>query len=322
MRKYISLFIISVLVPWAGLQFIPFLFLLICILFLFDRNEFLKTAIATGSGSFLGGVLLIGLYSYNNVLDDFLDSIVPHTGTGDQTFLKLDQLVHIYGQDYSYIALVFIVLAFYFYKITRKKGLGFLSTFKYCFIIAVICPVFLHFSGKYPLYYTWMAYVPLCVGFLGELSRHNLEKFQQILVGITILCISAIGLPARTAVTAIQWEQRSYETVNELVSKSIISTDTVLTSYQGYYAAKNNSSEVLLPTLIFNSYTRIDSSEAVNFNSINKIIAEPGQLKKFKNKFNGNWRKIEETEKMIKSNSIFGIKLAKPYSLKVYKREN
>jgi len=249
----------------------------------------------------------------NSVWDDFLESVAPHTAAeGSNIFPGL----YFYTQDFSYFIILFTSLCFLAYKAGRNNMSDLSPIFSYGLIAAIATPALLFVLGKYPLYYGWMAYLPLVVGVCVQASSIHWNQWKSW-VGVGLVGIACIWLPARVGMTILQWEERSYKPIESLARKTISEEDTVYASYQAYYGAKKNSSIVYLPGSLSG---RRSEDEKIELDTINKAIIDPRQSKKLFSELGGEWRQLAQIGENAERKEILGRKLAAPYRLATYVR--
>jgi hypothetical protein len=313
--RYGLLTIIGALTPWAGLQFVPYVALLCgCILF-WNKKLFLKTALPVAGGGIAGTAGLVLFYRFNSVWDDFIQSVFPHTaGNPVNTFSG----IRLYTGDLSYLIVLISTILIILYYLVRDKKLSSLKyVFEYCALIGVLTPITLYTLGKYPQYYTWMAYLPLVVGVCLQASSIHWNQWKMWL-GIGLVGAASIWLPARIGITLLQWDSRSYEPIEQLAGKTISEKDTVYAANQAYYGAKRNASVVYLPGSLQES--RRSEDERIRSYSINKVIIDPRKSENLFSMLGGEWEQLAEIGENAKRKEILGRKLASPYRLATYVR--
>lgn len=312
--RYGLLACIGALIPWAGLQLLPYAALLCgCIIF-WDRKLFLRTSLSVAGGGIVGTGGLTLFYKLNSVWDDFLQSVAPHTAASRS--VNIIDGFQIYVQDISYLILLLASVLFLIYNTAKSKFDNISSFFLYGLTVGVLAPVILYSLGKYPQYYTWMAYLPLVVGGCIQASFISWSQWKPW-IGIGLLGFACVWLPARVGVTILQWETRSYEPIESLAKNTISEEDTVYASNQAYYGAKKNASVVYLPGSLSG---RRSEDEKIERAPIDKVIIDPRQSEKLLPELGGEWRKLAQIGKDAGRKEILGRKLASPYRLATYVR--
>ena len=306
---------VGALIPWAGLQFIPYVVLLCGCIFFWNRKLFLEAALSITGGGMTGTVGLVVFYKSNGVWDNFIQSVFPHTAANQSNAFPG---LHLYAEDLSYLTILLsAILIFLVYAINYKKASKLHPIFKYCMLVGILTPPVLYTLGKYPQYYTWMAYLPLVVGVCVQASFIRWNRWA-LWIGIGIIGVASIWLPARMGVTLLQWDARSYEPVENLALRTISEKDTVYASYPAYYGVKKNSAFTYLPNSL--SDRRPPESGKVDTQSINKVMIDPRHSENFFSELGGEWRQISQIGEDAERKEVFGIKLAEPYRLATYVR--
>lgn len=314
--RQILLASVGALFPWAGIQFLPYVSLLCGFIFFWNRKLFLETSLPVAGGGIVGAFSLFLFYKLNSVLDDFLQSVFPHvSGEPANTFSGLQ----IYFGDKSYLVLLLVAIFLLVYNLFEDiSSRRVHPIFAYGLSVGLITPPLLYMLGKYPLYYGWMAYLPLVVGVCVEASSIRWNQWKSW-IGVGLIGAASIWLPARVGVTILQWEERSYEPVESLARRTISKQDTVYSSYQSYYGAKKNASVVYLPPSLREGRQRSDE-EKIQVRSIDKAIIDPRKAEKLLSELGGEWEQLAEVGENAKRKEIFGRKLAEPYRLATYAR--
>lgn len=314
--RYGLLTCIGALIPWAGLQFVPYTALLCgCIIF-WDRKLFLRTSLSVAGGGIAGTVGLFVFFKLNSVWSDFVQSVALHTAAGGSvnTFNGLQ----IYTGDLSYLVVLLSSLFLIFLHLLYSNSEDIKPEFLYGLLVAVFSPIILFVLGKYPRYYTWMAYIPVVLGLCIQISAIRWNQWKSW-VGIGLLGVACVWLPARIGVAILQWEARSYEPIESLTRKTISKEDTVYASYQAYYGAKKNASVVYLGSLS----EKRSNEERVDFESIEKVIVDPVRARKgVLSKLGGRWERVSQIGEDARREEFLGRKLAAPYRLATYVRSD
>lgn len=107
-------------------------------------------------------------------------------------------------------------------------------------IAAMMVPAAVWVVGRYPIYYSWMAWVLLIPGVFQALdvSWNGIRNIWRAGVVSILIVAGCIGLPARLALTVYEWKVRDYKPVEDLIAKHVKQDDWVFTDYGGYYAVK------------------------------------------------------------------------------------
>jgi len=120
-------------------------------------------------------------------------------------------------------------------EVTLRRSVAIFSL-----VAVVLVPVLVWAVGRYPIYYSWMAWVLLVPGLFQALDMSWDSIRNRWRTGIVAILIAggSMGLPARLALTVCEWKARDYKPVEELVRSHVNHGDWVFTDYGGYYAVK------------------------------------------------------------------------------------
>jgi len=320
-HRYGALLVAGILLPIAGLQFLPYGALLCGLGLYWAPVRLTRLSMAVGSGALLGGGLLIGYYRYHGVWDDFLQSITRHTAAGQDLSAKLSEASTLLFVDPSYTLLLIGVLVVGALRMWNSQPqMEVLSApAAYLLAAAVGTPLLLFAVGKYPTSYSWMGYVPLVFGSCVAASSVTWGRQGAIAVGALCLVACGIGLPARATVTILQWDGRSYAPVERVVSSHVRAQDTVFTTYQGYYAVKTEAEAVYLPKYLW----YLSEAKRDELRAVDKMVARPEEKKFWGERLGGTWRQValmKADERAI--TQFLGRTLAQPYRVAVYVRQS
>ena len=311
--RYTLALLVGLLLPLSGLQFLPYAALLCGLAFLWAPGQIFPLSLATGGGAVLGGGGLASYYWYRGVWTDFLQSITRHTVAGQSINAKLLDLPSLLSADPSYTLL--LLGSFGLWGTRGRQPPLSRPAVSYPLTVAVMAPIVLFVVGKYPTYYSWMGYAPLVFGICAAASTVSWSRSEALIVGGLLLLVGGIGLPARIGVSVLQWDSRSYAPVEQVVDRHITTRDTVFSSYQGYYAAKERAGAVYLPKYLW----RVSDTKAEELRAVDKMVVSPDRKEMWTNRLGGQWEQVarmQAPERAIKS--IFGRPLAQPYDLVVY----
>ncbi len=245
-------------------------------------------------------------------------SISRHTAAEQGIVAKLAGLPSLLVADPSYVILMAGLVVFALLKreareVLRDPKVG------YLLIVALVTPPALYLLGKYPTYYSWMAYVPLVVGGGVWASALQWSRTNIAIGGVIVALACVIGLPARAGVSVLQWEGRSYAPVDELVERHVTSADTVFAWYQGYYAVKGRAAAVYLPKYLW----RVTEAKERELRRVNKLVMPPRYATPVMRFLGDRWERLGRTQAGDRAVTQFlGRALAEPYDVAVYVRRD
>lgn len=240
----------SFLMPWAGIQGIPwfafFFAFLQCLLFaqkalpqqswgrllIGELPELLKRAGAMAAFASLGLACLLSLYHSHGVLSDFwVSTFGSHTAASDRAFSFKPGIAGYLLEDIVFI----LVNALLLVEAWRS---GCRTTFcAWAFALLAAFPMVMGLLAKYPVYYHAMGFVMetlLCLYLLSR--REKMALWVRRSVWLACLLVALAGLPARTVLACAQWKSRDYAPYERFLAEHIRSDDVVFSTWSGYYA--------------------------------------------------------------------------------------
>lgn len=290
-QRWFSLVLAAALTPWAAIPLALIVgFAAIAVLFFF-RVQYLREFCCVALGGVLGTVSLLLLYLSQGVLDDFFQSIFPHSslfadqircipppvggikqrlgGLTDVTLLSL------------YAATAFACLASW----RASKSRPFLAL---SFASLVGVPLLLAGAGVFPMYYAWFAFVP---GVLALMAIWERDLIRNPLMRIGILgalgCLVLIGSPRVWMMGLVYRTDDVNGNAERFVASVLDDNDVVLTQPQAWYGAKMSAHRV------YNGYRapNLTSEEAA---SITAVISNPMFFHAQREILKGEWQETGE----------------------------
>lgn len=314
--RRLMLFVASALVPWAGLQGLPLLAVTGVFLLAWRKRAALADVAVLAGGSLTGVLGLVLLYHSHGVLDAFVASISSHHTLG-QTLTLPELLAEKLGKAKTLLADVSLLalmggsgLSLLLFR--KRLGSDLVEGVCRGLSFAVLAALAVFSLGKFPLFYSWMAFVPVALSWAALLDgamAGGAVAARNLLVGCGLVA-AFLGLPLRLGVTVKEWDRRDYGPVRELVQKNITPEDCVFASFQAYHAVKPWARETLV-----SSYARAitpDEKERVTC-----LIIAPADHSETVHLIGGTWR---DTGAAV-SPRVDGANLgAKPYDLRIWRR--
>ena len=170
----VGLLITGFLAPMAAIQFVAYVGVLGLILQLWWRLFKVRDAALWLIGAAAGGGCLAAIYIYNHVLTIFIETTVASSHSSLGRLLQTVVLGHsLRVFDFTAIATapvrdlatpVLLVAAIILWIVAWRKGnhaAARASSFGVA--VALLVPIAIQLLGKYPLYYTYMAVIPVAV---------------------------------------------------------------------------------------------------------------------------------------------------------------
>jgi hypothetical protein len=308
--RCVLLLCISVFIPIAGIQLLPYVAVLSLLLLIFLKWTYVKEIISVGIGSTLGVVFLYLMYVTNGVAKAFFirsigsltfssairDSWIRNASDTDQKIYyvlthfheilgrRLANLPNYFGEDRSFLLLLIIGMGLLAYAI-RNSQFGWRSLLSFGLIAGVSIPIVFGILRGFPAYYSWMAFIPLCIclcSAIDELSKNTRSGTAWLLILIVLIAVGIPGYLYRLYNTFRDWDNRDYSLVERFIDKNIMKDDRVYSDFGPYYAIKRKANEVYLPTYLevitpqerdcINVLIRNDSEKRVSLEKAISII--------------------------------------------------
>lgn len=295
--RYPLLVFISFFVPFSGIQLIPYIPILGGTIFLFYR-PFWKNFIAILIGMTLGVTGLLLFYQLHGVLPDFIASFQVNASTAATRFsgVKADP-------SFRILFVTACILAVYRALFSTQK-VSYVLLFGISLSLGV--PTIMFLLSKYPIYYSWMAFIPLSICICTEIDAISLSEFPLkqkrwllFLTSLMLLTACLRGLPDQLLGIVNEWEARNYSVVESFVEKNVPANSWVYSDYVSYYAAKQTTSTVILPTYL--QYVMPDFEKE----QVSILVIDPEALQPVVAELGGTW--IESSEVLeMKSRSFWG----------------
>ena len=236
----LPLFAIGLLIPAAGLQLIPSTLVLCTLVTLIYGRLALTRAVTLVTGTAAGAIGLWAFYNSLDVWQGFRASTSAIGLIGHSIPEKLKALPAIYTHDKSFVilALALAILA------TKKPTKPIVLTA----LIATLLPAALHLAGKFPIYYSWMIFLPVLLAVAQIASESTIPTKYAITAALTLAAL--VGLPLRLAGVATAWSPRDPQHIDKFLKANITQGETVLADFKTYYALRANGNRPLLPTYL------------------------------------------------------------------------
>jgi MFS family permease len=315
LRRCVLLSAIGVIFPLAGIQLIPFAFLFSGLLLLFFRYVYWREIVAALAGTCVGVLVLLFIFAQQDALGGFLATL--HAESASALAKKVaDQTI---GERLPKDPSLFVLFIGTGIFLLGQKVSGtwqFKSITTFGFIAALLVPAGMFVAGKFPTYYSWMAYIPLCLGTCAALATTSNGSRISLRNGLAlgVLCSILVGLPLQLASAAYYWHDRDYGLVEALVARHVKMDDWVYAEYGAYFAVKAKSKHVFVPFVIPEEYRK----------KIDIMILAPGAMDTYARAIiGGEW--VDTGDELGSSkgdvvNNRFAALLQRRYDLKVYRR--
>ena len=257
--KYLSMFILGCAAAWCALQLAAFLCVGSVIILVLTGKRHWKELAFTAAGGVLGLCLLLIFYHHHHVLDTFIKAVAPFVG--DHKELRIQKTLKFrWGGmlDHSMLFLSFAsltLIADLFYnkrKYIRRDVL--------CLLLLLIgIPVGMNALGFFPVYYSWMVFIPVSVIYIKLLSAHkSLNGFLLYLSFFFVFCAIIAGIP-RVVGTVLYLKPLNINvTSNRFAASQVKTGDVALVDTQAYYGVRPYVNSVFF---IYECPWRMDKDE-------------------------------------------------------------
>jgi hypothetical protein len=311
------------LFPWAGLQLAVYAPVLLILVFAFTRGDYLREGGWVLAGESIGAGALMSLYRVHGVLSDFLRSAVGlHTSLGRMTLLyKVQDAKMNFGgflKDPGF--LIFLALALTLARTSARSGIFRWKSFLgFAICSSLFVPVAVFALGIYPIYYSWMAYLPLVIclcASLGQGTPFLVTSRARWLVTTSIVFATLVGLPAFSVLAAARWNERDPAPVEQLAAEALRGEDRALIHYSAYYGVKKHAKEVYFDSVLPN-LTADEKS------SITVLVIRPEDFFDDVHQLGGAWTDVGKGVHSPAGSGLYGLahtKIFEMYNLEVYRR--
>ena len=119
----------------------------------------------------------------------------------------------------------------------KSRNTPALKTFLFALAAGFGIPVALHFSGVFPIYYGWMAALPVALALCHGLSLQSIGSFAlKSIVLLLLLGAIGIGFPTRLATSfLLHHNGTSYAAMEHFVSGHLSAQDNVYIDFTAFY---------------------------------------------------------------------------------------
>lgn len=325
LKKWLTVLCVSMFLPIAGINLLPYCFLVIGLLFFFTpKKTLLRFSFTMGIGIFIGLSVLLAIYYYNGVMGRILESAGGHGlsgavgesaggvqagGVGDKVNWvisnigiiienRFQNLTQWYLINRSYLILLagMCYCIFMAWRSPSKNKIIVMALF------AVFVPLVMGGLRNYPFYYTWMAVIPMAILFyatLSEIPKHH-TLFVAIIFSVVIVYPGYGRYFIKSLVNGNSLKDSYYISFEEIKSE-LKQDDKVYASFSAYYPTVQTVDYVLLPTYK-------DMLTAKEKSEVNVLIVPAEKFEQEKALFGGDW-------KLIKTSN-----LQHPYNLSIYRK--
>ena len=332
--RYALLIGLGSLFPLTGLQLIPYTALLGGLLLLYFRKAILKEAIALAVGILLGALFLYGLYSAHGVWLDFVNSVRNNPSFKvDHDFIPRFAAGNWFAEGIYKDPLQKLLLMLLMYIAgDRSPKFQIRSRLSFGIAAGLVIPIGMMLASCYPIYYSWMAFLPVAIVLCAELGEAEKSSEDQLPERVAdrqegkgniltrlrkpiVLCLISLCLiayPLKLTNLMLNWKALDYAQIEALINHNVKSSDWVLCHEASYYAAKHKAAVV-----VSTAYLRAISPQEAE--KVSVLIINPESDWKIMSKLGGKW-KLSGKKLQVKSNTLLGDQRTL-VRLKVYQRK-
>ena len=321
--RLLCLFLVCLLIPWAGMQFMPVLFAGGVFLFLIFRWRFWMEIAVSFLASALGVAAFFIVAAANGRLLTLLKFI-----TGQRTGIDVISYWIHHGQliVYNYIpadfsfAFLFAAAAIVFVNLRRQNKIDLHSAIFGGILFDVLLSVIMLTVAKLPTYYSYMIVIPIAVALCSGLALCEPGKLKNAAL---ILCsLSAVaGAGIHIAAYIGNYKDRDYSHLERFVDQTVHADDVAYVDTPAYLAVRQRAQDAYFPQTEVNIIPLMSQQQK---DSITVLLIPPSQLQYTTNGLGGQW---EETGQTIvpTGHNIFGTRKVgvvtfPPIDLRVYRR--
>ncbi|HSY73863.1 MAG TPA: hypothetical protein VK810_00190, partial [Dongiaceae bacterium] len=289
--RYISLVLLGFLFPWAGMQLLPFLALAAGLILIFFGRRAALNGVCAGIGAAIGLVGLYIFYQSHGVWNDFMASVKLHA-SGEMSKVyghaQLNVIPEMLMRDRSapFLLLLTIILIWWCWK-NRNAVSTKISLFA---LAAGFCiPVGMHLIGIFPIYYGWMAALPVTLAICHYLSLQPLASpWIKVIAFVLLSSAILVGLPMRLGVAALRLNEQPYSVADKFVANHLNSSDNVYIDYMVYYPAIRTANKIYMLRYFQNVMTPEEK------HSLTALVIRPEEITSLTNALGADWKLTAE----------------------------
>jgi len=295
---------------YAGFHLVAAAVVLSALFLLQDRRKYQVPAIALLAGVCVAGLTWLAAMAFNGLLKKFFIITFGSQHTisgqmaqlvlqGDQgVFKKLALFKSIVTMDLSLSVFALVLGGLFLARFagarTDSGGAegfsGRRALARMSLNLVLITPVALLLLGKFPIYYTWMAYVPavfIAVIIVARLRQRGMRWPTGVFVASGLLA-ATLGVVARMEEFSIDRGSATYSRFDDWVRSTVKPADTAYSDFEAYFSARSVAQRVIVPTYGKTSLVKgIPEKDAVSV-----ILVQAAHALEVMPLLGGNWQEV------------------------------
>lgn len=242
-NRLVSLFTLSALLPWCGLQLIVGIVLVLVPLSMIFRAKFMTEMIAIAGGVCTGVLGLVAFYHSNNALAPFINSVMPHTAMGEISVYTYNGWTR--GKSFWFVLLSAGCLMLAGLVGAFRTGSRPAPALLLCGYFAFAFPVLLFVGGKFTANYVWMPVLGFLITFFKVLSTSFGER-APALKSMAVLFVALSGFygPIESLEVALSNDSTEvHQRVEDYAKLHTTDDDCVVYTQFAFYPVKTSAAQ-------------------------------------------------------------------------------
>lgn len=312
-QRVLMLFGTACLIPWAGLHVAVYVGLLALGWLAWGRRRAWRDAAALGLGLAVGMVSLAAVLDQQGALDAFLLNVRLSGYAGKKDGPRDPSLILLL------VALAVVAASGHGRALWRRSppALGWIAA-------GTVVPMIIFLAARFPVYYAWMAVVPLGLGLAMVFDAWPAGERVGLPRRVAMVCMLgalATGLPVQTAITLGTWQQRDATALDGFAERAGVKGQVVLVDPELFYATRGRAAKTYFSMYDFSLTDRARAQRS----EVGMMIVAPHTQAALARQLGGQWEAGEVFETVPPpgyawlsrhlSHSLFG-----GYRLQVFRR--
>jgi hypothetical protein len=317
------LFVVCLLIPWAGLQFMPVLFTGGVFLFLIFRWRFWMEIAVSFLASALGVAAFFIVAAAKGRLSTLLKFISEQAIGVDFISIWIHHgrliLYSYIPADFSF-PFLFAAAAIMFVHLLRQKKINLDSWIFFGILFDVLLSIVMLTVAKLPTYYSYMLVIPIAVSLCSGLALCEPGKLRNATMTLCALSAAA-GAGLHAAAYIRNYQDRDYSHLEQLVDQTVHADDIAYVDFTGYLAVRQRARDAYFP---WTEGPVIPLMSQQQKDSITVLLIPSSKSEHTINGLGGQWQEtgqmIAPTGRNIFGDTHVGFLSFAPIDLTVYRR--